>query len=163
MNLLEAFTARLEQLIHPGNAYALAKAIWTRRELAEKISGSTDHKSKPYKAALRNLERYDAPAGKQQRAPSKATLDKLVGLLRQDQGAIELALRGQGGARVRFEGEFKVSEDRRTRKITFDLSEQGLAEVLAALEQGYAAFFETLWERYGVVPDAIAKEQVSIQ
>jgi hypothetical protein len=55
-----------------------------RSRLAIEISGSSDKKSKEYKAAMRNLQRYAAGAGKQQRRP-KQMQTKLRGAWQKEQ------------------------------------------------------------------------------
>lgn len=80
--------------------------------IAAVLAGTTDTRAKEYKAAIRSLQRYRAPAGKQRRTPGKATLGKLVAVAR-----IGKALAYRKGARATILGTVQVSDDARRRTL----------------------------------------------
>jgi hypothetical protein len=104
-----------------------------RSALAQAIAGTSDKKSRAYKAAMRNLQRYSAAEGKQRRTPKKLTpqITKAVQMKR-------TAARLKGPITIRWTGPvIKVSDDERQR-LDFDaeLSDEDLAEVREHLEAG---------------------------
>ncbi len=55
--IAEAFSDRLDALIHPDNAFTQARQFYRRNaDFAEAISGTSDRKSLAYQAALRNVD-----------------------------------------------------------------------------------------------------------
>ncbi len=98
------------------------------------LAGTSDKKSKPYKAALRNLERYEAAAGKERRKASPQTLDKLAGELRKDDKAMEAAIEREPEDIyvVNYNGEICISEDCRLRHATYRVSKQELLNAARA-------------------------------
>lgn len=163
MNLVDAFIAELDARINPGTAYPLSKQVYTRTQLAEHMAGTTDHKSKAYKAARRNLERYDATPGKEQRKPSNATLQRLTNLLQQDDKAIDAAFGPGGDWQFVLDGEVTSSQDTRWRHIEFTIPEEDRARVLMAVKNGRDAVLVAAFQYYGFVPDEIANENVRIR
>jgi hypothetical protein len=160
MNLADAFAAELDALINPSNAFALGRRAYSRPELAARISGAP-RGSKAYKAALRNLERYEATAGKQQRKPSERAKQQLASVLKQDDQAIHKAAPSLS---VQVSGKIKISEDERYRSVAIELDREAAGDVLTGIGQGdYAGAYQTLWSSYGVIPDSVSNETVTIR
>lgn len=104
-----------------------------RSALAQAIAGTSDKKSKAYKAALRNVQRYTAGEGREHRTPKKL-LPKLTLAVQERRTAERLT----GPLTLRWIGPvIKISSDTRQR-FDFDatLSDEDLAEVRELLEAG---------------------------
>ncbi len=84
-------TERVAELLRasftPANALQQAQGVFSKSQIAERLAGTTDRKSKVYKAALRNVERWTT-AAIERRKPSKAAQQKLVTLLQTDRQAL---------------------------------------------------------------------------
>jgi len=144
----------LEDLIDTSNAFGVAQERYvSKSEWAAAIAGTSDRKSKAYKAALRNVERWTTE-GAEKRKPSKAALEKLEGILKKDEQALELAIEGDEieGVGIDFSGEIKVSNDSRYRRgITFTLTPLETAQVVKALNEGKPGEANSIfWKAYGI-------------
>ncbi len=144
----------LEDLIDTSNAFGVAQERYVNKsEWAAAIAGTSDRKSKAYKAAQRNVERWTTQ-GSERRKPSKAALEKLAGLLKQDEQALELVIEGDEieGVDVDFAGEITVSNDTRYRPgIAFTLTPLETARLVKALNEGKPGEANTIfWKAYGI-------------
>jgi hypothetical protein len=104
-----------------------------RSALAQAIAGTSDKKSRAYKTAMRNLQRYSAAEGRQRRTPKKLTpkITKAVQLRR-------AAERLRGPIEIRWLGPvIKISADERQRlDLDATLSDAELVEVRDHLARG---------------------------
>ena len=108
-----------------------------RSALAQAIARTSDKKSRAYKAAMRNLQRYAAAEGKQRRTPkggARGLTPKITKAVQVRRAAERL----RGPIMIRWVGPvIKVSDDERQR-LDFDaeLSDADLAEVREHLAAG---------------------------
>lgn len=154
----ERFSEVRDQAIRPDNAFNLARTTYQNTsEWAAALAGTTDRKSKEYKAAKRNVERWTTTA-KERRKPSAKALERLAELLRQDERAIAQTA---PSLLVVVSGRLKVSEDRRQRTVEFPLDHTQTAEVIQAISRGEDGLaYERLWEAYGLIPDEVENARI---
>jgi len=147
-NLIDAINERMESF------------NWTPRDLvmelgtsglAQRLAGTSDKKSKEYKSSLRNVNRYIAPAGKQQRKPSAATQQRMNQIAREQKMKPPPP---KGGVGVNLDGKIIVggSPDKaRDREIDLDIAEEDWARLQdAAIDGDEAAAWDVLADAYGV-------------
>jgi hypothetical protein len=152
-----AIFEELDDLITRDNALDVAFEFYpTNRAFAEALSGTTDTKSRAYKAAMRNVERW-----RRGRQPRASTLDKIAALLRREEGAWEIALdqANYAGFEIDVDGEITVSEDTRERSIHTSLNLNDLskiARIRAFGENQRQEIGMVVMRAYGIAVDAIA-------
>ena len=134
--------------------------------LAVELSGTTDKSSKAYKAALRNVERYNAPAGRQQRTPNAATQERLAKAAERKINADALAKIKAKGITVHLAGRVIVSPsgtrpDERERDISgVYIAPEDVAPMVdelagrhmnAAADEFNAAFFDAYGMGFAII------------
>ena len=108
--------------------------------IAQELAGTGDKKSKEYKAALRNVERYykaESGEGGQGRRPRAAMQEKLRKLGEaQAKASVKQQMRAQG-ASVKTSGDVKVSNDERYRDLPeLYIFPEEMAAILDAYDAG---------------------------
>lgn len=123
-------------------------------ELAQQIAGTSDKKSKEYKAAMRNLQRYK----KGDRRPQKKTVEKIERAARKIVKAKpEAAQKLFGSGTVTASGVIGYSSEARRRTIHVRLSGSAMADFLANPNQ------DSLFEFYGVPGMFMQSGTVSVE
>jgi hypothetical protein len=126
--------AALAPLRAPPSPAQAERAFGSRAAFVAALAGTTDKKSKAYRSAARNVQRYGAGEGKQRRAMG----EKMQAAIGQAVQAKRAADRLAQPIKVRWKGPtIKVSADSR-RRLDFDaeLSTADLAETRALLDAG---------------------------
>lgn len=123
--------------------------------LAAELAGTADKKSRAYKSARRNIERYTAAEGRQRRNPKKVSVRISQAVSRHRMNAVAERLRGNIPFRL-ISPLARVSDDERYRhEISGVLSDAELEPVRDALHSGqesdvYTALDQAIWDAYGV-------------
>lgn len=128
--LVETIREKLAERITPSNALDLARTSFgSRVELIRALaaavparpgSKATNDPKLHYESTRRNVNRYFAAAGKEQRKPSATSLNALVALLKSHPDAQKAALHrlaSEASVEIAIEGEVKISEDERRRRL----------------------------------------------
>jgi hypothetical protein len=157
----ERFIELRDQRIRSDNAFSLAKSTYKNNgEWAAALAATKDTKSKGYKAALRNVERWTT-SSRERRTPSRKTLERLAELLRQDDRAIDQTAPGLIAV---VSGRVKVSEDARFRTVEIPLDDAQTAEVIKTVNRGQDGHaYDLLWEAYGVIPDSVENARMTFK
>ncbi len=120
----------------PARITAAIEELGGRAALAVNLAGTSDKRSKEYKAALKSVERWDRYAagerGPNVRRPNKEVLDKIGRTLRERRIP-------RGGLLVRVRGTVTVSEDARSRDFSVRLSRPEAMGLLGVAEQAALA------------------------
>ncbi len=156
----EAAQSYLDQLINPGNVFSLATQTFSKSQIAERLSGTSDRKSKEYKAALRRVERWVTSA-KEQRKPRRSSLEQLASALHKDPQAIKAA--APGGLRMTLDASLTPGGDpkyqRMRRGIQVDFDADATAHLLVHAQddpdEAWQDFFDQYIFPYGLVDNPI--------
>ncbi|HLV98527.1 MAG TPA: hypothetical protein VKT82_07585 [Ktedonobacterales bacterium] len=143
----------------PTNALQQALGVFSKQQVAERLAGTTDRKSKAYKAARRNVERWTT-TGAEKRKPGKAAQAKLVDILKADRQA--LAQEFPSGLRLRLDATIVVADDPeysrdRTGIVVNFSPNQGVNLLLHAQEdadEAWQDFFDVYVMPAGTIDDA---------
>jgi hypothetical protein len=157
--MTERATELLDASLLPANALQQALGVRSKSQIAEHLAGTTDRKSKAYKAALRNIERWTT-AGVEKRKPGKASQQKLVALLKTDHQALEQQF--SRGLQLRLDGIIAVADDpkysrRRTGIVVNFSSSQGADLLLHAQDdpdEAWQDFFDVYVMPAGTIENA---------
>lgn len=116
-----------------------------RSALAQAIAGTSDKKSKAYKAAMRNLQRYAAGEGRQHRTPKqlaprlteavqwRRTVERLTGPLHLRWAGPVIKISSDERQRLDFDAELSDDDLAEVRELLEGGDEQGAVDLLAAL------------------------------
>jgi hypothetical protein len=132
--------------------------------LAQELSGTSDKKSREYKSAMRNVNRYIAPEGKQRRAPSKATQTRLNELAK-EKGMKPPA--PTGGVGINLDGSIAVNGRgkayTRDREIDLEIAEEDWSLLEDYAREGdEGAAWDLLAASYGVDSMELISGNISI-
>ncbi len=156
-------TDRVQDLLDaaflPANALQQALSVWSKSQIAEHLAGTTDRKSKPYKAALRNIERWTTNAV-EKRKPGKASLQKLATALKSDR--LALTQQFSAGLQLRLDAVIAVAADpkysRRRTGIVVDFTPNQGADLLLHAQddpdEAWQDFFDVYVMPAGTIEDA---------
>lgn len=118
----------------------------TTSALASAMSGTTDKKSKAYKAALRKVDFYK----KGVRKPSKKSQEQILGALQQNAKSKGRRIQQVGALTIIIEGVWRKSRDVRHRRITHRMDAETAKKLLAELLKSESAGMDFLLFDYGV-------------
>lgn len=175
--LVETIRDTLAEQITPGTALDLASTSFASRSelvraLARAVPARPGSKAAAdpklhYESTRRNVNRYFAAAGKEQRKPSASTLTALVALLNSHPDAQPAALHrlaSEVSVEIAIEGEVKISEDERQRRlprtgrvsmtgqVALDFLEAGIH---GESQRAYEVFFEAYHCSVGTVAQPV--------
>ncbi len=169
----------LNERITPNNALELANTAFEQRsELVRALAAALPARpgskaaqdSKLHlESTRRNVNRYFATPGKEQRKPSQATKEAIARLLKENPAANRAALyrlaRETGSLEISIEGEVSISNDTRYRRLpahgAVQMSgEQALAFLEAGISGDSQAAYELFFEAYHSTPGTVALPQI---
>ncbi len=179
--LAETIRQQLNERISSSNALDLARTSLSRSELTRALAAAVPAKpgSKAaqnpklhLESTRRNVNRYFAPAGKEQRKPSQATKEAIARILREDPAANRAALHRlaaeSSSLEISIEGEVSISSDTRYRRLPAHGAVQMTGEqALAFLEAGLAgdsqAAYELFFEAYHSTPGTVGAPVIELR
>lgn len=159
----------LADLITRENAFDVANEYYPANKLgnaefARDLADATPYRpgqtdKQHYQAALRNVERWRQGT----RQPGKASLDALVGILQQKEGAMLLALdmMEYDGWELEVDGDVEVSEDTRSRHFGVFLNVPDLAKIgVARSQDNPGEVARVILEAYGIRSESNSGDRI---
>src|ERR1051325_1149024 len=135
---------------------------FSKSDLAAELSETRDKRSKQYKAALRNVERWTT-GGKEKRTPGRIYQKRLVSLLRSQDEVLKNQAARTEDITVKVTADITISNDARRRTIEVDLeSDEGAAFLGAAIDYPVEAY-GILFEAYGVRGAFVSNAEITIE
>lgn len=154
----------LNQRITAAHAFDLARQVLSKSEIAVGLAGTSDKKSKAYKAALRRVERW-VTAAAEKRKPSKTSLAQMAAMLQKNRQA--LTSQFPRGVRMTLNATITVGGNPQYRRqrtgITVDFAAEEAAALLLHAQEDPDEAWQDFFDAYVMPAGTVDNPQIRLE